>query len=102
MTKHYKVAQNRLEDAFWTDVYREVPYHENDNIPTDNGNINPKGRMVGECDILLVNEEEQVALYEELKTGYKGLGKADDQTTRFEEFFDDTEWDIYTRIILEQ
>lgn len=102
VTKRYVIAQNTLDESYWDDVFREKEYFENYNQPIDNGNIERKGRCVGECDILLVNREDKVALYEEVKTGYKGLYKGNEQTERFEEFFEDTEWDLYTKVVLEQ
>lgn len=100
VTQRYIVAENRLDDAYWTDVHREKEYFENHDEPIDNGNIPNKGRCVGECDLLFVNEEDKIARYEELKTSYGDLYKANDQTERFEDFFDETEWELYTDIIL--
>lgn len=101
VTEHYIVGANTLEDGYWTDIYRETPYHENHSTPIDNGNVYQKGREVGECDILLVNEEDKTALYKEIKTCRRDLYKAEEQVERFEDFFEESEWDVMGVTVLE-
>lgn len=100
VTKHYLVAENSLSDGYWSDVFREVSYYENQESPVPDY-PSEKGREVGEFDVLCVNFEDKLAFYKELKTGYGDMLKAKKQVERAEDFFEDTEWDVITSRVLE-
>lgn len=93
VTELYLMADNLIEheDIFWDDVVRETEYFENYDDPLDDPEV--KGKCVGEMDVFLFNEEEQVGLYQEVKPHKGEFSYADDQIDRVDEFFD--EWDIY-------
>jgi len=93
VTELYLEADNLVEheDTFWDEVFREVEYFKNYEEPIDSPET--KGRCIGECDVLLVNFEEEVALYHEVKPHRGEFSYADDQISRMDEFFPD--WDIY-------
>lgn len=101
VTKHYKAAENSLDDGYWDDVFREKSYFENTANPAGE-TLRPKGREVGEFDVLCVNYEDKTAFYKEVKTSYGDLGYADDQLSRAEEHFEDTSWDVIGRKVLER
>lgn len=98
VTKHYLPALNSLEDGYWDDVFRETSYYMNSEVPDDNHPRN-KGREVGEFDVLLVNYDDKVMMYKELKTKHHQLDYAEDQLERAENHFDD--WDFIGNKILE-
>jgi len=101
VTKHYLAAANSCKDGYWDDVLREESYYENQVDPTSEP-LRPKGREVGEFDVLCVNYDDKLALYKELKTSYGDLGKAEKQISRAEEFFEDTEWEVKGVTVLER
>ena len=94
VTELYTIAENLIEyeEVFWDDVVREFSYYENYEDPIDciEGD---KGREVGEFDVFLFNEEEQVGLYLEVKPHRGEFNYADEQIERADNFFE--EWDIY-------
>ncbi len=97
-TKHHLAAKNSLDEGYWDDVFREIPYYEGDVSP-EPPRPDDKGRMVGEFDVLLVNYDDQTAYYKEVKTSRQDLYKADQQLERAQEFFDD--WEIIGKKVLE-
>lgn len=101
VTKHYIEAANTLPDGYWDDVFREKSYFENTVNPAGE-TLRPKGREVGEFDVLYVNYEDKLALYKELKTSYGDMSKAEEQVSRAEEFFEDTDWEVIGTTVLEQ
>jgi len=101
VTERYLTAANRMPDGYWDDVFREKSYYENTVNPAGD-TLNPKGREVGEFDVLLVNYDDKLAFYEEIKTSAGDLYHAEDQLERAEEFFEDTEWDVIGQTVLEQ
>ena len=102
VTKHRLIAKNTLDAGYWDEVYIEKPYFENYDKPIDNGNVPNKGRMVGECDLLFVNFDDEIVLYKELKSSRKALSKGYKQTDRFEEFFEESDWDTLSTVVLEE
>lgn len=101
MTKRYLAAANRMPNGYWDEVETEKSYYENTVDPTGE-TLPPKGREVGEFDILLINYDDKTAFYEEVKTGRKSLGHAADQLERAEDHFEDTEWEVIGQTILER
>jgi len=99
-TMHYLAAANSLEDGYWDEAYKEVPYHENSGSPHP-PHPNIKGNEVGEFDVLLVNYDDQTAYYKEIKTSRGDLGYASSQLDRAEEHFDDEGWDVIKYAVLE-
>lgn len=99
VTRHFLNAENTLEEGYWDDAMREVDYFEEQDEP--HATPRNKGRMVGEFDVLLLNYDDQIALYKEIKTSRGDLYKAERQIERAENFFEDTEWDVYGTSILE-
>lgn len=101
VTERYLTAKNRIEnnDTFWDEVYKEEEYFENEESPHP-PHPDDKGNVVGEFDTLLVNYDEQVALYEEVKTSHGDMYYAKNQMERAEEHFEDTEWEIITNRVL--
>lgn len=99
VTKHFLAAENALEEGYWDDVFREKSYYENQACPVG-PKPDEKGNEVGEFDVLLVNYEDQVALYKEIKTSYGDMPYAADQLERAEEHFDD--WDVIGSKVLER
>lgn len=93
VTELYLRAENLIEkeDVFWDDVIRESSYFENYDDPLDTPEV--KGKEVGEFDVFLFNEEEEVGLYLEVKPHKGEFSYADDQIARADDFFED--WDIY-------
>jgi hypothetical protein len=100
VTKHYLIGENTLDDGYWDDVKRETLYHENDSAPVGEKPY-PAGRVKGEFDVLLVNYEDQTALYKEIKTNRGDLYKAEKQIERAEDHFEDTSWDVIGSTVLE-
>jgi hypothetical protein len=101
VTKHYLKAANTIPDGYWDDVFREKPYYENTVNPAGE-TLSPKGREVGEFDVLLVNYENKDGLYIEVKTDDDDLYYAEDQIERAEDFYEDTEWDVIGHSVLEE
>jgi len=101
VTERYLAAANRMPDGYWDDVFREKSYYENTVNPAGD-TLKPRGREVGEFDVLLVNYDDKLAFYEEVKTNYNDLSHASEQLERAEGFFEDTEWDVIGQTILEQ
>jgi len=101
VTERYLTAANRMPDGYWDDVFREKSYYENTVDPAGD-TLSPKGREVGEFDVLLVNYDDKLAMYEEIKTNYNDLKSAEEQLDRAERFFDDTDWDVIGQSVLEQ
>jgi len=101
VTKHYLAAANSCKDGYWDDVLREESYYENQVDPTTEP-MRPKGREVGEFDVLCVNYDDKLALYKELKTSYGDMSKASKQIDRAEEFFEDTDWEVMGVTVLER
>lgn len=93
VTELYLKALNLVEeeDVFWDGVVREESYFEEYDEPLDD--LQVKGKEVGEFDVFLYNEEEQVGLYHEVKPNRSEFSYAEEQIERADEFFDD--WDIY-------
>jgi len=100
VTKHYIAAENAVEDGYWDDVFRETSYYENDVSPHP-PRPDRKGKEVGEFDVLLVNYDDQVAMYKELKTSRGDMKSAKKQLDRAEEFFEDEGWKILKNSALE-
>jgi len=100
VTERYLTAANRMPDGYWDDVFREKSYYENTVNPAGD-TLTPKGREVGEFDVLLVNYDDRLAFYEEIKTSAADLYHASEQLERAEEFFEDTGWDVIGQTILE-
>lgn len=100
VTKHYLAAENALDEGYWDDVFREKSYYENQVAPVG-PKPDEKGREHGEFDVLLVNYDDQVALYKEVKTSHSDMLYARDQIERAEEFFEDTDWDVIGARVLE-
>lgn len=100
VTKHYLAAANSCNNGYWDDVIREHSYYENTVDPTGD-TVRPKGREVGEFDVLCVNYDDELALYKELKTSRGDMKKASDQIERAEEFFEDTSWEVIGTTVLE-
>jgi len=101
VTKHYLAAANSCRNGYWDDVLREESYFENQVDPTTEP-LGEKGREVGEFDVLCVNYDDRLALYKELKTSRKDMGKAGRQVDRAEKFFEDTDWEVKGVTVLEQ
>lgn len=99
-TMHYLAAKNSLEDGYWDEVYREIPYNENQDAPHP-PKPEYKGREVGEFDILLVNYDDKNAYYKEVKTSKRDMAHASRQLDRAEEHFEGTGWDIIKNKVLE-
>lgn len=93
VTEIYLTCENLLssEETFWDEVLREHEYFENYQSPVDDPER--KGNCVGEADVLLLNYEDQVGLYHEVKPHRGDFAYADEQIERMDQFFDG--WDIY-------
>ncbi|MDY6788835.1 MAG: hypothetical protein SVV03_02620 [Candidatus Nanohaloarchaea archaeon] len=100
VTKHYLAAENSLDEGYWDDAFRETEYFENDNSPAG-PHPQDKGNCVGEFDVLLVNYDDQLAFYKEVKTSHGDMLYARKQIERAEEFFEDTDWDMIGSRVLE-
>lgn len=93
--KHYRQAKEAVSrGSYWDDVYKETSYFEAYTSPIDSVDED-KGLEVGEFDVLLVNYDDQVAMYKEIKTGGSSMRYADEQIERAREFFEDTEWSVF-------
>lgn len=101
VTKHYLAAENSVEDGYWDAAFREKEYFENDVSPSG-PHPEDKGNCVGEFDVLLVNYDDKLAFYKEVKTGHGDMYYARQQLERAKEFFEDTEWDVIGTRVLEQ
>lgn len=102
VTKHYLPAENVVDnpDAMYDFAVREYNYFENDEVPFG-GHPDVKGRMKGDIDVGLVDVENKVLYVKEVKTGYKGLQKADRQLNRVENHFEEYGWDVIKNRVLE-
>jgi len=101
VTKHFLAAENSLDNGYWDDVYREKSYFLNQDEPHVSPARGEKGREVGEFDVLLVNYDDEVALYKELKTSRGDMYKAGQQIERAEDFFEDSDWSVFGTTVLE-
>ena len=118
VTEYYKVAENRLEDAWYDEVLREEPYYENENTPLEketgllkrfgaqggsNGEAQGAGRMVGEVDIWLLNREKSLMMPVEVKTNYNDAGYGREQLDRVESHFggENGDWDGLKKLLVE-
>lgn len=100
VTKHYLAARNSLDEGYWDDVVREREYFENDVAPIG-PHPNDKGNCVGEFDVGLVNYDDKLFLYKEIKTSLSDMHYARQQLERAKEHFEDTEWEIIGVRVLE-
>lgn len=99
-TKHYLQAANTLPDGYWDEVFKEKSYYENTVNPAGE-TLSPKGNEVGEFDVLYVNYDDKLALYKEIKTSHADMLYAREQLERAEEHFEDTDWEVIGRRVLE-
>lgn len=100
VTKHLEPAQESLEDGFWDDVYRELSYFEEQTSPSP-PYPDEKGLEVGEFDILLLNYEERIGFYKEVKTNPGERSYAEEQIERAQRFFKDEDWEMYGCVVVE-
>ncbi len=96
--RRYKRAANRLPDGYWDEVHKEQVYFEDTVDPRET--LPPKGNTVGEFDLLHVNYEDKVMMYEEVKTSESDLDHAQEQLERAKDHFEDTEWTVITSSVL--
>lgn len=88
-----------LEQSRFDDLYTEIPYFEECTAPHP-PYPDDKGLEVGEMDVVLVDYESREAVYFELKTNPNDLRYGEDQGIRAENHYEDTDWDVESRLVL--